>query len=252
MTPSQIRRIAIASVLALIGLVGCSLLGVWQYSRAHRDDIAKQVLAATPVPVQDLVRVGDYVPENRFARAVWLHGRLDLAQSLLTCGRSEHGVDGCWVIAPVAVTTQTSSTAVLGFVPSAQAENLLRKLRNLGSERSELQGRLQPAEVMDRGHVFLRPATRVPYINVNELALRWKAQLLDGYVIVDGQPSQPGLGAITAPLIMPPSGISWRNLFYAWQWWAFAGFVLFLLVRYILDVREEPTTLADTVSEEQP
>ncbi len=251
MTPSQIRRIAIASVLALIGLVGCSLLGVWQYSRAHRDDIAKQVLTAAPVAVQELVQVGQYVPENHFARDVRLTGAMDLAQSLLTCGRTERGVEGCWVIAPVAVTARTASTAVLGFVPDSQARRVLQALRALGSVPSTLQGRLQPAEVMDRGHAILRPTTRVPYINVNELALRWKRQLFDGYVIVDGQPRQPGLAAISAPLILPPSGITWRNLFYAWQWWAFAGFVLFLLVRYILDVREEATTLADTISEEQ-
>lgn len=249
MTRSQVRRIAGATVVALIALVACSLLGLWQYSRAHRDDIAKQVLAAPATPVQSLETPGDYVAEDRFARKVSLEGPLLLGDALLSCGRHEHGADGCWVIAPVRVTSSLASVVVLGFTPTAAADAALADLRAKGTPMAFLEGRLQPAEVMDRGHAILEPATRVPYINVNELALRWDTGLLDGYVVVTGAPQ--GLRTLTSPLILPPSGITWRNLFYAWQWWTFAAFVLFLLFRYIVDVRAEPRTIATPALEEQ-
>ena len=234
----------------MVALVGCSLLGVWQYSRAHRDDISKRVLAAAAVPVQSLEEPATYVPEDRFARAVSVEGPLLLADTLLTCGRHEHGVDGCWLIAPVRVTARAASVLVLGFAPTAQADSALADLRSKGTPTAILSGRLQPAEVMDRGQAILRQSDRVPYINVNDLALRWRTDLLDGYVVVTGAPA--GLLSLTSPLILPPSGITWRNLFYAWQWWTFAAFVVFLLARYIIDVRDEQRTIALPDTEEQP
>lgn len=250
MTRSQVRRIAVASVLALVALVGCSLLGLWQYTRAHRDDISKRVLAASVVPVQSLETAANYVSENRFARKVSLQGPLLLGDALLSCGRHEHGADGCWVIAPVRVTSTQASVLVLGFAPTATADAALAALRAKGTPHAFLEGRLQPAEVMDRGQAILRPTTRVPYINVNELAMRWNTALFDGYVVLTVVPE--GLQSLTSPLILPPSGITWRNLFYAWQWWTFAAFVLFLLGRYIIDVRDEQRTIALPDTEEQP
>ena len=248
MRRSQWRRILAAVLIALIGFSGTSVLGFWQYSRAHRDDIEQQVLQAAPVPVQQLVTPGAYVPEVGFAHAVRLQGDLLGSRALGTCGRTQDGLAGCWVLAPVQVGAH-GSTAVLGFVEDALLPSALRTVRAGGDVSVEVLGRLQPAEVIDRGNAILRPAETVPVINVNELAMRWQTPLRDGYVVLE----QALVGsAVTAPLITPPSGITWRNLIYAWQWWAFAAFVLFLLVRYISDVRQESPASTSPDEEEQP
>ncbi len=249
MTRAQVRRISGATVVALVALVGCSLLGLWQYSRAHRDDISKRVLAAAAVPVQSLETPGNYVPEQVFSHSVMVRGRLGADQALLTCARVEHGQPGCWIIAPVALSPTIASVVVLGFASDANAPAALAALRASGSSSVELTGRLQPAEVMDNGLAILRPATQVPYINVNELSLRWQTNLLDGYVVLTAPPA--GLQSLTSPPILPPSGITWRNLFYAWQWWTFAAFIVFLLGRYIVDVRAEQHTIDAPAPEEQ-
>ena len=83
---------------------------------------------------------------------------------------------------------------------------------------------------MARPAAMLDPTDEVPYLSTNELVMRWGIALLDGYVVVDGLDLQ---------LVTPPSGISLRNLAYAWQWWTFAAFIVFLLVRYTLDVRAD-------------
>ena len=249
MTRNQLQRIAIASLIAVVGLVGTSALGVWQYSRAHRDDISKQVLAATPVPVETLVSPAKYVPEGAFAHEVIARGTLVAADALLSCDRFENGAAACWVLAPVQLGSGTGITVVLGSAGEADAASALASVRALGTPSVEVRGRIQPGEVIERAHAIIKPADRVPYIAVNELAARWQLPLLDGYVVLN--PPQHA-AAITSPLILPPSGITWRNLMYAWQWWAFAAFIVFLLSRYIMDVRSEATrTLAHTEEQEQ-
>lgn len=81
-----------------------------------------------------------------------------------------------------------------------------------------------------RPDALLAPADDIALITTNELVLRWGLALLDGYVVAND---------IDLELVTPPSGISWRNLGYAWQWWSFAAFIVFLLGRYIFDLRTD-------------
>ncbi len=253
MTRSQRRRIATASLLALIGLSGTTALGFWQYSRAHRDDIVRAVLAAPAVPVTALVHPADFVPETAFARLATLPDAvLHADRALLTCGRVEAGRSGCWVIAPVQAAPGLAMTVVLGVADDADAGRVLAAVRALGTRSGTWAGRVQPAEISDRTMAALRPSDRVSSINVGELAMRWDTSLLDGYLVLDSSVDVPGLRHdLTSPLIEPPSGITWRNLLYAWQWWTFAAFVAFLLARYIIDVRNEPRTMGAHGPEEQ-
>lgn len=248
MTGSQLRRIAVATLLALIGLIVTSALGTWQYSRAHRDDIAREVWAAPTLPIEQVVVPREFVREQDFTRHVAVEGTLHLDRALATCGRS----DGtwCWILAPATLAGEPlATTLLLGAVPSPTLGDQLTALRARGGEPVDVTGRLQPAEVMNTVAAIVRPTDVVPNIDINELAMRWSTALLDGYVVLDA----PVTGsAIDAPLVLPPSGITWRNLLYAWQWWAFAAFVLFMLARYVIDVRRETPSIAPSTEEELP
>jgi cytochrome oxidase assembly protein ShyY1 len=253
---SQVRRIAIAALVAIVGLSGTTALGFWQYSRAHRDDISQRVLAAAAVPVRDLVAPESYVPEAVFGHAVEVAGTLRLDLALEACGHPQSGNAGCWFIAPVTpVDGGPATVAVLGWFPAEAYDGPVQGLRERGAQAIDAGGRLQPAELIDKGRAILRPSDTVTSINVNELAMRWSMPLLDGYVVLD---TQIAGSPVNAPLILPPSGITWRNLIYAWQWWAFAAFVLFLLARYVIDVRSEAPTIpridaaAGTAREDRP
>lgn len=228
LTGSDWARIAIASVLALAALAVASGLGLWQYSRAHRDDITKQVLAAPAVPVQSLVEPAAYVSEFDFAREVTMSGTLDGARTLMSCGRE---YDKCILLSPLALRGIPQSVVVVtDMCDITECTKRLKDVRVFGPQDMDIKGRLQPAEVMVRPSAMLKPANDIPYISTNELVMRWRLPLLDGFVVKDG---------VGMTLVTPPSGISWRNLMYAWQWWAFAAFIVFLLTRYILDVRSE-------------
>lgn len=246
MSASQLRRIAVATLLALIGLAITSALGMWQYSRAHRDDVAREVWAAPVVPIEQLVLPRQFVLENDFTRHVAVRGTLRLDRTLGSCDRGDGSV--CWLLAPVTLTDdEFASTVLLGAVTRDALPGELAALHARGDAPVDLAGRLQPAEVMNTSAAIVRPADVVPNIDINDLAMRWGTALLDGYVVLDAPVAG---GAIAAPLVLPPSGITWRNLLYAWQWWAFAAFVLFMLVRYVLDVRQETPSIASPEEEE--
>jgi hypothetical protein len=74
------------------------------------------------------------------------------------------------------------------------------------------------------------------------LVLRWQSDVYDGYIVltqatVAGAPFRvDGIRALSdEALVLPPAGIEVRNLMYAWQWWIFAAFAIFLWGRFIRD-----------------
>jgi cytochrome oxidase assembly protein ShyY1 len=225
-TRSDWARIAAATLLALLALVVVGALGLWQFDRAYRDDIREQVLGAPAQPVQSLVSPGSYLPEFDFAHAVTVAGRVQPEQALLSCREN----DQCLLLAPVQVTPQHYVAVVFESVARDASASALAEFRTGSARDVTLQGRLQPSEAIIRPNALLQRADDIPLVTTNELVLRWGLPLLEGYVVSDG---------LNVELNLPPSGISWRNLGYAWQWWSFAAFIVFLLGRYVLDVRND-------------
>lgn len=225
-TRSDWARIASATVLALLALVVVSALGLWQFDRAYRDDITRTVLAAPAQPVQAMVKPASYVPEFDFAHAVTVSGVVDPTRALLSCREP----DQCLLLAPVQVTPQHHVAVVFETHARAASMSALSAFRRTAARDVTVTGRLQPSEAIMRPNALLPQTDDIALITTNELVLRWELALLDGYVVADG---------VDVALNTPPSGISWRNLGYAWQWWSFAAFIVFLLGRYVLDVRTE-------------
>ena len=225
-TRSDWARIAAATLLALLALVVVSALGLWQFDRAYRDDIRQQVLAAPAKPVQSLVSPESYLPEFDFAHAVTVQGRVAPEQALLSCRENEQ----CLLLAPVRVTPQHHVAVVFSSVDRAASASALAAFRASTARDVAVVGRLQPSEAIIRPNALLQRVDDMALITTYELVLRWGLALLDGYVVADD---------VNVELNLPPSGISWRNLGYAWQWWSFAAFIVFLLGRYVFDVRND-------------
>lgn len=249
MTASQLRRIVAATLIAVVTLSVFTALGFWQYARAHRDDIARSVYALQPTLIQHELAPGDYLPDTLFSRAVVVSGDLHEELAVTSCDRAQSdGTTGCWIVAPLMTADGHAVTIVLGFVASADRSGMLAMARARGTSAVSLTGRLQPDELVgSSGGAIMHPTDSIAYVDAHALGMLWQLPLFDGYVVAE--PAHAGT-AVTAPLITPPSGITWRNLLYAWQWWAFALFVVFLLARYIMDVRNEGRTLEPDSQEE--
>lgn len=225
-TRSDWARIAAATVLALLALTVVSALGLWQFDRAYRDDIKQQVLAAPAQSVQALVAPASYLPEFDFAHAVKVMGSVDPARALLSC----RDTGQCLLLAPVQISPERHMAVVFSSHAREDSAAALASFRATASRDVLVSGRVQPSEAIIRPNALLERTDDISLITTNELVLRWGLALLDGYVVADG---------VNVELNLPPSGISWRNLGYAWQWWSFAAFIVFLLGRYVLDVRND-------------
>ena len=220
------------TLVMVIALASTAALGAWQYSVAHRDDVAREVLAANPVDISELHRVGEYVQEHTYGHLVSAQGRLDCARGLRVTLSS---TTPAWIVCPLILDDGSAIAVVLGQVSSDAAPPAM-------AEDVSLIGRLQPAQDTSQLSPMYQTTPDVPYLNTDELVLRWRADVFDGYVvatrIAEGSKAMTFEKVKPLPksaLVLPPVGIELRNLLYAWQWWFFAAFIVFLWARFMRD-----------------
>lgn len=211
----------------LVGLGGTSWLGLWQYSVAHRGDLADQVANLPEVELTAITAIGSYLSESDYGREVSVSGRLDCSLSF-TVGEAEPH----WLVCPLWLADGSAAAVVLGAIrgvpPGLPAAADLT-----------LTGRVQPSQdTSAAAAIYPAPApSHVDLIGTAELTQRWQSDVRDGFVVVSAQTSE-GLGLESIPsaaIAFPPAGIEFRNLFYAWQWWLFAAFTVFIWGRYLRD-----------------
>lgn len=215
-------RILVATLLSLVALVSTAALGVWQYTRAYRADVEAQILKAPQIPLDQVSKLGEYVPENSYGQKVVVNGNLQCDGQFKNV-IPEQGID--WHIAAI----QLSDGSLIAVASVAD-------YCDLQSGGVEWVGRIQPAQDFSQLKVSYQPAQVVDAINTDDLVLRWKTNVRDGYLLITRDVPE-------RLVVLPPVGIDIRNLFYAWQWWIFAAFAIFLYVRFVRDELQEKTRL---------
>lgn len=214
-------RALISGSVTLLVLGFTSALGVWQYSQSQRDDIRIQTLNRKPVTLTEIHAPEAFVQENVFARRVELTGALDCESSL--------SVSSATIKGTLCLFQNLDALPIVIFLPQAITIDTTDTLT--------LTGRLQPAQSYEP--VSFKPLDdSLSEINIHQLVNYYKQSLYDGFVFVESIQSdvdQQSFNIDEGLLILPPAGIEFRNLFYAWQWWLFAGFALVLWVKYLRD-----------------
>jgi len=211
-----------------------SALGVWQFTTAHRNDIAQKVLAAPTVPLNQVSLFGAYVREATYGQSVSFTGVLDCTNAVSVTGVSSTAP---WYVCRVGLADGTSVALVLGKLPASGQPQMLQ------NSDVTVVGRIQPAqESAQLSAIYVPQKGTVEFLNSDDLVIRWQTDLRDGYVVLTSLRTQTGAVATTglqtlasSALIVPPTGIELRNLFYAWQWWFFALFVGFLWAKFVWD-----------------
>jgi cytochrome oxidase assembly protein ShyY1 len=223
-------------VFALIATAG---LGVWQYSVAHRNDISQQVLQASATTFDSVSKLGEYVAEQNYGRLVTFEGEIDCGNYLLVTLDSKKSP---WLVCPLKFSDGTRVAVVIG-------EYQLTKFQDSSSPmKVSVTGRIQPAQDTSQLSPIYKTddEASVEYLNTDDLVIRWKSDVRDGYVVmtaIDADSDIAHLESLTRisdeALVLPPVGIEIRNLFYAWQWWIFAAFAIFIWFRFVRDeIRE--------------
>lgn len=210
-----------AITLAILGFT--SALGVWQYSQSQRDDIQQEVLGASPVPLTAIHAPEEFVQENVFGRRVTLEGTLDCEKSLELTSRT--------IVGDLCLFKNANALPIVVFLSEALTIDTVDK--DIG-----LIGRLQPVQSYEPVSVIASGENSMTEINIHALVQHYQQSIYDGFVVVESIQSDAGQQdwmLDESLLILPPAGIEFRNLFYAWQWWIFAGFALLLWVKYVRD-----------------
>lgn len=211
-------RILIASFLALFSLVVTAALGVWQYSRAYRADVEAQILNANTVKLEKVSELGEYVPENYYGQKVEVSGQLICEETFI----NEIPTQGIkWNVAAIKLADDS-------LIAVASVANYCE----LQSGGEKWTGRIQPAQDFKQLPATYKPPASVSAINTDDLVVRWKTNVRDGYLLITRDVPKN-------LVVLPPVGIDIRNLFYAWQWWIFAAFAIFLFSRFVRDELRE-------------
>ena len=238
-------------LLALVLALAAVGLGVWQY-HAWSERRAAEAIDLTrhdPVPLESVMGPDSPFPGDKVGQPVILKGRWVPGSTLFISGRVQDGRDGYWVVTPLAITgaDDPAIPVVRGWVPhTSQAPRP-------PTGRAEMVGWLQPPE--GTGEMDTDPTDDVlPQLRTADVIQHVDQDLYGAYAVV-ADTAAPGhwpvgkdalndgtTGLAHADLEQLPSAGAFtalRNLFYAIEWWFFAGFAVFVWWRWTQDLRRE-------------
>ncbi|QNE19865.1 SURF1 family protein [Kribbella qitaiheensis] len=253
LTPRWLGLLALALAIAAV----MSVLGVWQLDVYHSKTAAKTAerTAAAPVSLQSLFSIDAGLPSKAVGRRITVTGTWAAASDQLYIShRPRNNQNGFWVVTPLlldptpgsssteaASSGATSSGAVMvvrGWVPTAS-----EAAAKPPSGRVELTGTITASEAQDasgdatKGRILqsLRIPTIVHLVNY---------RVYDAFVVMSSATPAPTADApaiVLAP--SPPTDhAGLRNVAYAFQWWVFAAFTLWMYTRMLRDTHQTPTT----------
>ncbi|HEX4977873.1 MAG TPA: SURF1 family protein [Nocardioides sp.] len=234
-------RVLLLHVLGVVATVAAVLLGLWQLDawQAGRDAEARDLAGEAPRPLTGVMTADEPFPGADVGRPVTLAGTWLPESTLLVDGRDLDGRTGLWVVTPVAVCADDSTSCdpgtdpamlvVRGWTPAPTA------VPPPPEGPVELTGWLQPGE--GTGAPDPDPADDV----LAELRIASAIQHVDqdlygAYVVARDGVDRDGLEPVTPESLPAPSTLtSLQNLLYAVQWWIFGAFAVFLWQRWVRD-----------------
>ncbi|MDT9593031.1 SURF1 family protein [Nocardioides zeae] len=247
----RVLPIHLLGVVAVAVAVG---LGNWQLDawQAHRDLAAAEVVERDPVPLSDLLEPGGSFPAADAGAPVEVAGTWVPDQTFFVDDRVVDGVDGFWVVTPIAPDggDGTLLPLVRGWTPSLDA------VPADPTGRAEVVAWLQPGE--GTGAADPDATDRVlPQVRLADVVRLLDTRIYDGYAVVDAtgeagaapvNGGADGLEAVDPDQVPSPGfGTGLRNLLYAIEWWIFASFAAFVWWRFVRD-EVERARAADEVA----
>jgi cytochrome oxidase assembly protein ShyY1 len=217
-------RNAALTAVAVVAVAAMAWLGRWQYGayEQHQNDDATALLARAPIPLDEVLGPDSAFPPAAVSRPVTVVGRYLADEQFYVRGM---GADGRFAVAtPVLTASGAAIIVVRGSAPAVPAEAPTGPVR--------VEGVLEPSQ----GTSAPLDANRTTdAIQIARLVSAFSHDLYSGYVLATESVPPDPLTPIGPPV---PDGSFWagiRNLLYALQWWAFAGFAVFMWWRMIHD-----------------
>jgi surfeit locus 1 family protein len=228
-TALQPRWLALLAVL-LVVVYAFVRLGLWQLAvaqdRVFEETLASQA-AQAEVPVEDVLQPFSAFPNDASGRPVSASGTYDSGLQFLVPDRLLEGREGYWVMTPLRTQEGALLTVLRGWVADPATAD-----EPPGTPVS-VTGTLAPGESPSAATDL--PAGQLGSVDLAVLANTWEGDLYNAFVFATGE--QPRVTELTVEPVPPPAlsgrGVDWGNLGYALQWWVFAGFAVYMYLRFL-------------------
>ncbi|MGC5167785.1 SURF1 family protein [Luteimicrobium sp. DT211] len=261
------RMIGLLAVLLAFAAL-CGSLGAWQLDRAYaRGDAAQQKQLDARLAAEEArgpEGLGNALaPQTTFTGKlvgdlVWVEGTYEPDGQVLVPDRASDGRTGYLVLTPLRVSDDGTSGAswahlsggapvvpvVRGWVATPQ------EAPAAPSGTVKVDGYLQASEATTGdGHTL--PAGQVDSVSSAQLANRWGGPIYSGYVVLkDSDPvPDPAVTVLPRPKVEGSGDVNLQSLSYAFQWWLFAVFAVFVWWRIVRDQRDHENAALAAVSE---
>jgi cytochrome oxidase assembly protein ShyY1 len=234
------RQWVVRIIAGLILATAFVFLGLWQLDRNEqrqaRNAAVQAALDRPPVPIEDVLSVGQPVADGDEWRTVQVSGQYESDGQLALRLRPQGGQAGIHVVTPLVTDTGAVVLVDRGFVATSGAD--VPGLPAPPAGEVEVIGRVRSSE--DGGSRTGDPASgMIRYVDLDVLGAAMEGPLYGGWLeLVEQVPPADG----SLALVLPPELESGPHLSYAIQWFAFAvigigGFIL--LIRAEARVRRE-------------
>lgn len=231
------RNLALLAVAVLV-VIAFIQAGRWQ-ARCRRGRGAEGVLAKArsqqPVAVETVLQPHSEFPGVLSTRPVSATGEFGTDQ-VVVANRRLDGRIGYWVVAPLRVEASGATLPVLrGFVTSPT------DLPPVPSGTVTVTGGLAPPESPYAGESPPQGQARLGrHLRPRRAVARRPLQRLRLPAGESPAAAPSSLGTMErVPTPSGETGFKWRNAAYALQWWAFAGFALYMWWRIVRDEGRE-------------
>lgn len=236
------RMIALFLLLAIAAVIAVRL-GAWQLDRAairgaaEAREIEAERLAADPVPLADVLRVGDLVTTDHKLVKAEVTG--EWGEQLLIPNREVDGEPAYLVLNELRLMDGPDSGAMIavlrGWIPPSVVDDAGGALGvPAPSGEVTLVGYIHEDEKAGSGAL---PPGEVGAISAGQLLNLWGGPAFSGYLVAV-EAVGGGVTAVPAPSFSEGEGLNVRNLLYAGEWFLFGGFALFLWWRMVRDEAE--------------
>ncbi len=233
--------------LGLLGLVTVlvavfTVLGMWQLNVAKdegRQEALNQAASLTPVPLESLLQPHVHFPGDLSNRPITVTGRYGAGRQIVVEGRRLGTASGVWVVTPLTVSSTGATVAVLrGFAADTTTNGTGTGIPPLSTDEVTVAGTLGPGESPSGERVTL-PAGRYETLDLSRLVNTWPGDMYDAIVFAKSESPNATSGLERVPPPELPTAMTPRNLAYAFQWWIFALFAIWMWWRM---VREDHRT----------
>ena len=246
MTKASVGSRIGVSLVALVAVVVCGALGVWQWNRAQQKSVT--VAPQPSVPIAEVLEPASQAG-GAIGRQVSVSGTWADEDAVLVSGREVEGEDAVLLVRALTVSADATGTGapatiavIIGWRPADSPRG-----PDAGPDQVSLEGYLRaPEEATPASGGEGEPIPGTVWsdtISPSELAQTWPSPLYSAvFSSYEGSESWEPL-----PPPPPQEHLNLRSLLYALEWWLFGAFAVFIAVRWLRDnSRDTPTTEEST------